>query len=111
MPVLPVKLYSCMAIRYAKVFEAAKIHVQIMSFTCCLNMGFTIKCLNLALFCMHDVTRESVAAETDHFTDAFVRENVARVCMTLWRRNDVRKFDADAILFEKSSVRRWISNV
>ena len=48
---------------------------------------------------MHDVTRESVAAATDHFADAFVRENVARLHMTLWRRNDVRKFDADAILF------------
>ena len=47
---------------------------------------------------MHDVTLESVAAMTDHLADAFVRENVAHVYMT-WRRNDVRKFDADAILF------------
>ena len=50
---------------------------------------------------MHDVTRESVAAVTGHFADAFVRENVARVYMTLWRRNDVRKFDTDAILFRE----------
>ena len=48
---------------------------------------------------MHDVALESVAVVTDHFSDAFVRENVARVYMTLWRRNDVRKFDADAIMF------------
>ena len=48
---------------------------------------------------MHDVILESVAAVTDLFADAFVRENVARVCMTLWGRNDVLKFDADAILF------------
>ena len=48
---------------------------------------------------------------TDHYADAFVRENVARVYMTWWRRNDVRKFDADAILFEKSSVRNGIFNV
>ena len=48
---------------------------------------------------MYDVTRESFAVVTDHFANAFVRENVARVYMTLWRRNDVRKFDADAILF------------
>ena len=48
---------------------------------------------------MHDITRESVAAVTDHLADAFVREKVARVYMTLWRRNDVRKLDADAILF------------
>ena len=60
---------------------------------------------------MHDVTRESVAAVTDHFADAFVRENVARVYMTLWRRNALRKFNADAILFEKSSVRKWIFDV
>ena len=63
------------------------------------------------MICMHDVTLESVAAVTDHFTDAFVRENVARVYMTLLRRNDVRKFDADAISFEKSRVRKEIFNV
>ena len=60
---------------------------------------------------MHDATLESVAAVTDHFADAFVRENVSRVYMTLWRRNDVRKFDADAILFQKSSERKGIFNV
>ena len=27
----------------------------------------------------YDVTRESIAALTDHFADAFVRENVARL--------------------------------
>ena len=60
---------------------------------------------------MHAVTLESVTAVTDHFTDAFVLEKVASIYMTLWRRNDVRKFDADAILFEKSSLRRVIFNV
>ena len=48
---------------------------------------------------MHDVTLEIVAAVTGHFADAFVRKNVPRVYMKLWRCNDVRKFDADAILF------------
>ena len=48
---------------------------------------------------MHDVTRERVAALTGHLAEAFVRENVACLNMTLWRRNDVRKYDADAILF------------
>ena len=57
------------------------------------------------------VTLQSVQAVTDHFADAFVRENVARVYISLWRRNDVRKFDADAILFEKLSVRKGIFNV
>ena len=46
-----------------------------------------------------------VVAVTDHFADAFVRENVARVYMTLWRRNDVRKFDADAILLKEINVK------
>ena len=53
---------------------------------------------------MHDVTMERVAAVTDHFADAFVRENVARVYMTLWRHNEVRKFNADAILFMRNQV-------
>ena len=48
---------------------------------------------------MHDVTQESVVAVTDHFADVFGREHVACVCMTLWQRNDVQKFDPDAILF------------
>ena len=55
--------------------------------------------LNWAPVCMHNITRESATAVTDHFTDAFVRENIACVYMTLGRCNDVRKFDADAILF------------
>ena len=62
-------------------------------------MAFTWKGLNWALICMHDLTQESDAAVTDHFPDAFVRENVAHVYMTLWRHNAVQKFDADAILF------------
>ena len=61
--------------------------------------GFYLKMPKLGPYCVHDVTRESVTAVTDHFADAFVRKNVARVYMTLWRRNVVRKFDADAILF------------
>ena len=48
---------------------------------------------------MHDVTLESVVAMTDHFANASVHDNVARVYITLWRRNAVRKFDADTILF------------
>ena len=55
---------------------------------------------------MHEVTLESVAAVADHFADAFVRENVARVYMTLWRRNYVQKFDADAILFTEIKCKK-----
>ena len=39
-----------------------KIYVQIMRFTCCLNMAFTWKGPNWALIYMHDVTLECVAA-------------------------------------------------
>ena len=61
--------------------------------------GFYLKRPQLALICMHDVIRESFASVTDHFADALVRGNVAGVYITLWLRNDVRKFDVDAILF------------
>ena len=85
---------------------SCKIHVQIMRFACCLNMAFTWKSLRKALICMHDVTLKSTAAVTDHFDDAFVRENVARLYMTLWQRNDVWKFDADAILFREIKCKK-----
>ena len=45
-------------------------------------------------------------AVTDHFADAFVRENVARVYMMLWPHNDVRKFGLDAILFREIKRKR-----
>ena len=60
---------------------------------------------------MHDVTLECVAVVTDHFGDAFVRKNVERVYMTLWRRNDVQKLTLTPFCFEKSSVRKGIFNV
>ena len=73
--------------------------------------GFYLKSLNWALICMHDVTLECAADVTDHFTDAFVRENVARVYMTLWLLNDIRKLMLTPFRFEKSSVRKGIFNV
>ena len=57
---------------------------------------------------MHDVTRESVAAVFDHFADAFVCENVARMYMMLWRLNDIRKFDADAILLREIMCKKRV---
>ena len=60
---------------------------------------------------MHDVTLECVAAVNGHFADAFIRENVARVYMTLWRRNDVRKMTQTPFCFEKSSVRKRMFDV
>ena len=92
--------HSCIGVRYAKLFEAAKTHVQIMRFTCCLSMAFSLTKPIWALICLRDVTRKSIVALTDHFADALVRENVTAI-MTLWRHNDVRKFDAAAILFRE----------
>ena len=60
---------------------------------------------------MHDVTLECVVAVTDHFANALVRENVAPVNMTLWRRNDIRKLTLTPFCFEKSSVRKGIFSV
>ena len=68
--------------------------------------GFYLKKPKLGPDLYDDATRESFVAVTDHFTDTFVRENVARVYMTLWRRNDVRKFDADANLAREIKRKR-----
>ena len=64
--------------------KPSKIHVQ-MRFTCCLNMGFNLIILKMSPVCptlhgkacLSDITRESVAARTDHLVDVFVCENVA----------------------------------
>ena len=58
---------------------------------------------------MHDVTRESFVAVTDHFAGAFVLENVACVYMTLWRRNE--SLTMRPFCLEKSSVREGIIDV
>ena len=76
-------------------------YVQIMRFTCRLNMAFNLTKPVWALICLHNVTLGSDAALTDHFAYTFVYENV-----TLWRRYDVRKFDAGVFCLEKSSVRK-----
>ena len=83
-----VRMYSCMGIRYVKrltpqnPFSNHEIHVLF-------EHVFYLKKRKLGPdLHAHDVTLERVAA-TDHFADAVVRENVARVYMTLWRRNDV----------------------
>ena len=51
--------------------------VRIRRFACCLNMGLNLKILQMSpeLFTWRFI--ESVADQTDHFANAFVRENVA----------------------------------
>ena len=67
-------------IHYAKLFEAAKIHVRIMRFTCCLNMGFNLTKLKLGpdLFCMTIYTVKRFGLDC-HFANAFVRKNILSV--------------------------------
>ena len=48
---------------------------------------------------------ESVADQTDHFADVFVREDVAWL-MTFCGRSGVRKYTADAILFREIQYKR-----
>ena len=87
------KMYSCIGIRYAR-------------FTCCLNMAFNLTIPIWALICLHDVTRESAATKTDHFSDAFVHENVARVYDVVATLLDVQKYDADDMLFREIQCKK-----
>ena len=47
---------------------------------------------------------ESVADQTDHFADVFVRENVA-YGYDISRRYDVRKYTTDAILLRETQCK------
>ena len=80
------KLKFLHKIHYAKLFEAivkgTKIHVQIMRFTSCLNMGFNSKRLKMTPVFLSDITWVSVVARTDHYVNVFVHENLVCV-MTL----------------------------
>ena len=93
-----------------KLFEATKIHVQIMRFTCCLNMAFYLTKPIWALICLHDVTRKSFAALTDHFTDAFVRENVAHIYEVVGDVMTLESLRLTPFCLEKFSVRKWSFN-
>ena len=54
----------------------------------------------MSQICLSDITRESLAAWTEHnmYLNIFVCKNVA-CAMTFWQCNDIRKFNAGAILF------------
>ena len=58
-----------------------------MRFTYCLNL--TWQYLLQALNCLHDITQESVAALTDHFSDAFVCK-MLHTAMILCRNYDIQ---------------------
>ena len=68
-------------IRYLKLFETAKIHVQIIRFTYCLNMALILSKPKLGhdLFGITLHVQECVLALTVHFVDVFARVNVSRV--------------------------------
>ena len=54
-----------------------KIHVQIMRFKYCLNMGFNLTTLKMSPELFTWFYKESVGAQTDHSSDASIRESVA----------------------------------
>ena len=45
-----------------------------MRFMCCLKMAFNLRIPKKLMNSLHNITRERVAALTNHFADAFVRE-------------------------------------
>ena len=63
------------------------------------------------MICMHDVTLESVAAVTDHFADAFVRKNVARVYDIVGDVMTLESLTLMPFCLEKTSVRKGSFNV
>ena len=71
--------HSCMGIRYAKLFEAAKSTFKSWDSRAVWTWLLLEKSLNWALLCMHDVSLESIAAVANHFAGAFVPENVVRI--------------------------------
>ena len=92
--------YSCMGICYGKLFEAAKSMFKSWDSRAVWTWLLLEKALTGPRFARMMVHWKAMRrAVTDHFTDSFVRKNVAHVNMMLWPRNDVRKFDDDAILF------------
>ena len=51
---------------------------------------------------LHD---NSIASQTDHYVNVFVRENIA-YGMTLFQRFDIQKFDVNAILYRKKQRKK-----
>ena len=60
---------------------------------------------------MHDVTQESVASMTDNFAHTFVRKNVHAYKRSCGNVMPFENLMLTPFCFEKSSVRKWISNV
>ena len=70
-----------------------------------LNMAFNLTKPKVGLICLHYVTWKVLWPFTDHFADALFAKTL-NASMTLWRRSDVQKFDADAILFREIQFKK-----
>ena len=68
-------------------------------------MGLNLKILKMSPALLAWLYTESIADQTDHFADVFVRETL-RTDMTLWRCYDVRKYKTDAILFREIQCKK-----
>ena len=91
---------------FEAVVKWTKIHVQIMRFTCCLNMDFNFT---------KTLTEPETVSMMLHakalwpwliILPIFLFAKTLQVSMTLWRCNDIQKFDADAILFREIQCKK-----
>ena len=64
----------------------------------------TWQSLNWALNCLHDVTLKCCGLDWSFCYVMFAK--MLHTSMTLWRRNDVQKFDADAIFFREIKCKK-----
>ena len=71
-----------------------------MKFSCCLNMAFTWQSLSGPWFLCMTLHRKALRPWLIISLMPLFAKTL-RLSMTLWRRYDVRKFDADAILFRE----------
>ena len=88
-----------------KLFEATKIHVQIMRFTCCLTWLLTKQCLNWAWF-VYMVLQGKALQPWLIISLMLLYARTLRASMTLWGRNVVQKFDTDAISFREIQCKK-----
>ena len=98
-------IYSCIGICYANLFEAAKIHVQITRFMCCLNMAFTWQSPSGPRFVCMKLHWKALRPWLINLPMLLFAKTL-RVSVMLWRGYDVRKFDMDAILLREIQCKK-----
>ena len=98
-------MHSCIGICYVKLYEAAKIHVQIMRCTCCSNMTFSLTKPIWPWFVCMTLHRKALPPWLI-ISPMLLFPKTLRASMTVWRCYDVRKFETDAILFREIQCKK-----